>query len=85
MTRMRASLSLFGFVVLLAIVVACGGEKANDPAAADTAGLPLAPSTGAVSADEAIEELVDDGAVAGSSGSMLISRVRNADELVDRS
>jgi hypothetical protein len=85
MTRIRASLSVFGFAVLLAIVVACGGEKANDPAATDTAGLPLAPSTGAVSADEAVEELVDDGAVAGSSGSMLISRARNADELVDRS
>jgi hypothetical protein len=49
MTRMRASLPVFGFAVLLAIVVACGGEKEDEPAAADTAGLPLAPSTGVVS------------------------------------
>ena len=46
MTRMRASLSVFGIAALLAIAVACGGEKADEPAAADTAELPLAPATG---------------------------------------
>jgi hypothetical protein len=85
MIRIRASLSVFGIAALLAIVVACGGEKADEPAAADTAGLPLAPSTGVVSSGEAIEEPVDDGSVAVVSGSMMIPRARTADELVDRS
>ena len=85
MTRMRASLSVFGIAALLAIAVACGGEKADEPAAADTAELPLAPATGVVSSYETIEEPVDDGAVAVASGSMMIPRARNASELVDRS
>jgi len=85
MIRMRASLSVFGIAALLAIIVACGGEKKDEPAAADTAGLPLAPSSGVVSSGEAIEEPVDDEVVAVASGSMLIPRARNATELVDRS
>ena len=85
MIRMRASLSVFGIAALLAIIVACGGEKTDEPAAADTAGLPLAPSSGVVSSGEAIEEPVDDEVVAVASGSMLIPRARNSTELVDRS
>jgi hypothetical protein len=85
MIRMRASLSVFGIAALLAIIVACGGEKTDEPAAADTAGLPLAPSSGVVSSGEAIEEPVDDEVVAVASGSMLIPSARNATELVDRS
>jgi len=85
MTRMRASLSVFGIAALLAIVVACGGEKADEPVAADTAGLSLAPSTGVVSSDEAIEEPEDGGSVAVVYGSMMVPRARNASELVDRS
>jgi hypothetical protein len=76
---------VFGIAALLAIIVACGGEKTDEPAAADTAGLPLAPSSGVVSSGEAIEEPVDDEVVAVASGSMLIPRARNATELVDRS
>ena len=83
MVRIGASLPVIGFAALLAVAVACGSGDADEPAAADTAGLPLAPSTGVVSSEGPVEEPVDGGAV--SSSGFMLPRAGSADDLVDRS
>lgn len=72
-----------GLAALLVVAVACGSGDVDEPAAADVAGLPLAPTTGVVSSEEPVVEPVEGGAVAVSSS--MLPRARSAEELVDRS
>lgn len=83
MIRIRASLPVVGIAALLVVAVACGSGDVDEPAAADVAGLPLAPTTGVVSSEEPVVEPVVEGAVAVSG--MMVSRADSADDLVDRS
>jgi hypothetical protein len=63
MIRIRTSIPVVGLAALLVVAVACGSGDLDEPAAADVAGLPLAPSTGVVSSGEVVEEPMDGGAV----------------------
>jgi len=81
MIRIRASLPVVGLAALLTVAAACGSGDVDELAAADVAGLPLAPSSGVVSSEEPVEEPVVGGAVSSS----MLPRARSAEELVDRS